>query len=90
MKPGSRIEIYETRHCMTHGIIRRQATVVNFTTVSYVAGGVTFRCVRPNWHVSLGDAVKRAEYVRDQTVNSLKVRMGRLQKIDFYKKVIDA
>lgn len=80
------IEVYITKYALTNGIEKKMARVCkgNHKMIKIDAAGLGEYYYNNDWHLTLGDAQRRAEEMRSKKIASLKKSMLRLEKMNFY------
>lgn len=82
------MKVYITRYALTEGIYLADVELsqTDDSRVVVLAGGHHFGIFRrPDWHVTLTDAIHRAEQMRKEKIVSLRAQINRLEHLDFLK-----
>jgi hypothetical protein len=82
-----KITAYVTKYALTDGIIKVYAehcVSVSDKMIAFPAGAHSQNYIHGNdWHFTEGDALAKAEEMRQKKIASLKKQIARLEKLEF-------
>jgi hypothetical protein len=83
------MKVFITKYALTKGILEKEVerTSISDRMVNEVGNGTRWRQSyhKPHWHETKEEAVKHAEEMRVNKIDSLKKQITKLEKKDFNK-----